>query len=316
LHWQPSADPGRLRLRAALLARIREFFAARGVLEVQTPLLGRRGVTDPAIEPLMVVAGASLDTARYLQTSPEYAMKRLLAAHGEPIYQIAGAFRDGEIGPRHNPEFTLLEWYRPGFDHFELMAEVADLVRLCIGEQPVSMVSYRALFREHLGLDPLTATTTALEAVARAHVDTGAHGEDRDLWLDLLMSHVLEPRLPVGMCFVHDYPPSQAALARTAWVDGVEVALRFELFIDGLEIANGYRELTDPAEQRRRFEADNVRRRAHGQPERPPDERLLAALQYGLPDCAGVALGVDRLLMVAAGATSIGEVLAFDWERG
>jgi elongation factor P--(R)-beta-lysine ligase len=313
---QPESGVGRLRARATLLAQIRGFFAANDILEVDTPLLCSSGVTDPSIEPLLVERGDSLNHPRYLQTSPEYAMKRLLAQGSGAIYQIARAFRDGEAGARHNPEFTLLEWYRPGFDHHQLMAEVAELVTHCLGERCLLKYSYRQLFQDLLGVDPFTASLAELEAVARRHIDTGALGGDRDVWLDLLMSHLIEPQL-VGAdsCFVYDYPASQAALARVVEVDGVLVGQRFELYVDGLELANGYFELTEPVEQRRRFELDNLRRREFGQPERPLDEFFLAALEAGLPSCSGVALGVDRLLMLAMGVADIREVLAFDWER-
>lgn len=316
MQWQPGATLGLLRARAALLARIRQFFASREVLEVETPLLSSCGITDPVIEPLIVERGVSLAYPRYLQTSPEYAMKRLLASHGQPIFQVARAFRDGEAGARHNPEFTLLEWYRPGFDHHALMAEVAQLVRDCIGERPLHKYSYRQIFVELLGVDPFTATVAELESVARSQIDTGNITGQRDLWLDLLMSHLIEPRLAGrGMCFVYDYPASQAALARIEDCAGAMVGHRFELYVDGVELANGYFELLDGQEQRRRFERDNARRRECARPERPLDERLLAALDHGLPECSGVALGVDRLLMLATGSWDIRGVLAFDWER-
>lgn len=316
MNWRPAAGIEQIRARADLLGKLRQFFAERGILEVETPLLCDSGVTDPAIEPLMVEQGASLRRPRYLQTSPEYAMKRLLAACGEPVFQIGKAFRDGEAGARHNPEFTLLEWYRPGFGQHRLMEEVADLVRLCLGERPLHKRSYRQLFLEMLGIDPFTAAVDQLQAVAREHLDPGTLSGDRDLWLDLLMSHLIEPRLAaLGMCFVYDYPASQAALSCLAPVDDVMVGQRFELYVDGMELANGYFELTDADEQRRRFEQDNLRRREYGQSERPLDERLLAAMSHGLPKCSGVALGVDRLLMLVSGVTDIREVLAFDWER-
>jgi lysyl-tRNA synthetase class 2 len=305
-----------MRKRAALLSGLRQFFADRAILEVETPLLCRSGITDPAIEPFLVHSCDSLQQPRFLQTSPEYAMKRLLAVWGEPIFQISKAFRDGEVGSRHNPEFSLLEWYRPGFDHHQLMAEVADLVRCCLGERELQMYSYRQLFQERLQVDPFTATVAELQTIARCHVDPGTLSGDRDLWLDLLMSHVLEPQLGQGtICFVYDYPVSQAALARVVQADDVSVGQRFELFVDGMELANGYCELTDVAEQRQRFERDNALRRERGQCERPVDELLLAALAHGLPDCSGVALGVDRLLMLVTGASHIRDVLAFDWER-
>lgn len=316
MDWRPAASLELLRARASLLEQLRVFFAARNILEVETPLLCTAGVTDPVIEPLVVEAGALLPQARYLQTSPEYAMKRLLARDGLPIYQLARAFRDGEAGARHNPEFTLLEWYRPGFDHHELMAEVAALVQHCVGPRASHSYSYRQLFLEQLQIDPLAAGVGELESLVRAHIDVGTMAGDRDLWLDLLMSHVIEPRLTqLGMVFVYDYPASQAALARIVEADGAAVGQRFELYVDGMELANGYCELLDAAEQRRRFERDNARRREHGLPERPLDEKLLAALVHGLPPCSGVALGVDRLLMLATGADDIRKVLAFDWAR-
>ncbi len=316
MHWRPAADLGLMRQRAELLAGLRQFFAARTILEVETPLLCRSGITDPAIEPFVVASGDSLQQPRFLQTSPEYAMKRLLATWGEPIFQISKAFRNGEAGSRHNPEFSLLEWYRPGFDHHQLMAEVADLVHSCLGERALQKYSYRQLFQERLQLDPFTATIAELQTVARRNLDPGTLSGDRDLWLDLLMSHVLQPQLGHGaICFIYDYPVSQAALARVVQADDVWVGQRFELYVDGMELANGYCELTDAAEQRQRFERDNALRRERGQCERPVDEQLLAALAHGLPDCSGVALGVDRLLMLATGASHIRDVLAFDWER-
>lgn len=316
MDWRPAAGLDQLRARAGLLQRLRQFFADRDVLEVETPLLCSAGITDPAIEPLLVESGTSLPQSRFLQTSPEYAMKRLLARDGQPIYQIARAFRDGEAGSRHNPEFTLLEWYRPGFDHHHLMAEVAQLLQHCLGERSLHKFSYRQVFQELLEVDPFNASIAELEALARSHIDIGTMAGDRDLWLDLLMSHLIEPQLAQrGICFIYDYPASQAALSQMVEADGVLVGQRFEVYVDGLELANGYCELGDAAEQRLRFEQDNARRREYGQPERPLDERLLAALEHGLPPCSGVALGVDRLLMLATGVSDIREVLAFDWER-
>ena len=316
MDWRPGADGSALQARAELLSAIRGFFLERDVLEVETPLLCQAGITDPAIEALRVSRGEVIAGPRYLQTSPEYAMKRLLAAGSGPIYQIARAFRDGESGHRHNPEFTLLEWYRPAFDHHRLMDETAALIHHCLGARPRSDVSYRDLFLEVLGLDPFLASLGELEAKAREHLDVGGLCGDRDLWLDLIMSHLIEPQLSDrGLCFVFDYPPSQAALATIAVVDGVSVAQRFELYVDGVELANGYLELCDPIEQRARFEAENTRRREHGLQQHALDERLLAALEHGLPSCSGVALGVDRLLMLCLGVADIRKVLAFDWER-
>lgn len=318
MNWQPGAGLEALRERAALYALIRGFFASRGVLEVDTPLLARSGVTDPALEPLVVTEGLppGEDAPGFLQTSPEYAMKRLLAWGSGPIYQLGKAFRAAEVGARHNPEFTLLEWYRPGFSLDQLIAEVAGLVAVCLGPRPWRVYSYRELFLQSLGVDPFTASVDELRQQAAALVDVGGMDGDRNLWLDLLLSHAVEPWLAgQGMCFVCDYPASQAALARLRERDGFSVGERFELYVDGLELANGYRELADADEQRERFNADNLLRRSSGQPQRPLDERLLAALESGLPDCSGVALGVDRLLMCRTGESDIRRVLAFDWAR-
>jgi len=316
LSWRPTAAPDVLRLRANLLATTRQFFTDRGVLEVETPLLAPGGITDPSIEPLVVLEGVSLEGPRYLQTSPEYAMKRLLAANPEPIYQIAKAFRDGEAGARHNPEFTLLEWYRPGFDHHRLMDEVAELVTALLPGRDVCKTGYRQLFIEELGIDPCIAKPSELQNLARDYIDPGDLEGDCDMWLDLLMSHVIEPRLADrGLCFIFDYPASQAALSNIVEVDDAQVGQRFELYVDGVELANGYCELLDATEQRRRFVSDNLRRKERGLPARPLDERLLSALEHGLPFCSGVALGMDRLLMLQAGVADIREVLAFAWER-
>ncbi len=316
MNWRPGASIEAIAARGALLGKIRLFFFQRGILEVDTPLLCSAGITDPSIEPLIVAGGASLSSPRFLQTSPEYAMKRLLAAGSGAIYQIARAFRDGEAGSRHNPEFTLLEWYRPGYDHHQLMTEVAELVCHCLGDRPLRQLSYRELFAQTLGLDPFTASTRQLADTAKEHIDLGFSSGDRDLWLDLLMSHLIEPELAsMGMCFVYDYPASQAALSRVVQANDVNVGQRFELYLDGMELANGYCELTDATEQERRFVADNEKRREMGLGERPLDTHLLAAMEHGLPQCSGVALGIDRLLMLLVGSTDIREVIAFDWQR-
>jgi lysyl-tRNA synthetase class 2 len=314
--WRPGITIEAIESRAQLLDQIRYFFSHRNILEVDTPLLCSAGVTDPSIEPLIVDGGVSLAQPRFLQTSPEYAMKRLLAAGSGPIYQIAKAFRDGEAGPRHNPEFTLLEWYRPGYDHHQLMDEVAELVSHCLGDRPSHKLSYRELFAQTLNLDPFTATVAQLTEIAKKHIDLAFVSDDRDLWLDLLMSHLVEPELAdKGLCFVYDYPESQAALSRVVQSGDVAIGQRFELYVDGMELANGYCELTDAVEQERRFVADNEKRKAMGLDQRPLDTRLLAAMADGLPPCSGVALGVDRLLMLRTGARDIRDVIAFDWER-
>jgi len=307
--WRPTADPAALEARARLLAQIRDFFARRSVLEVETPLLSANTVTDPNIEPMAV-------DQRWLQTSPEYAMKRLLAAGSGPIYQLCKAFRVGEAGPRHNPEFSLLEWYRPDFTLQQLMAEVADLVGSLLPRADWLSFTYRELFRKFLDIDPFTVELDALRALSLQHIDLSFDEADRDVWLDLLLTHLIEPQLAgLGAVFVQDYPASQAALARLRQDGEVQVAQRFELYIDGLELANGYCELTDADELAQRFARDNRQLQANGSAARPVDRRLLLAMQAGLPDCSGVALGVDRLLMLQLGATGLGEVLSFDWQR-
>ncbi len=324
-HWRPSADLSVLRLRAELLAQIRAFFAARGVLEVETPALSAAAITDPHLASFNTCysgPGSQHGRPLYLHTSPEFAMKRLLAAGSGCIYQIARVFRDGEAGSRHNPEFTLLEWYRVGFDHHRLMDEVAELVgmllagRLALAEP--ERLSYRQIFQHHLNLDPHRATVADLAACAETRnvsIPTGMPLDDPDPWLDLLLTHCVEPRLGSGrLTFVHDYPASQAALARLR-PDDPPVGERFELYINGIELANGFHELGDTVEQRHRFAQENAARRAAGLPVMPVDEHLLAALEFGLPDCAGVALGFDRLVMLATRKTSLAEVLAFPLDR-
>ena len=312
--WRPAASRQTLRERARLLAAIRQFFQARGVLEVETPLFSRTAATDPHLHSAMATL---LGETVYAQTSPEHHMKRLLAAGHGDVFQLFRAVRDGEAGRWHNPEFTLLEWYRTGFDHHALMAELVDLVlSLHPGEDEpaVDKIAYRELFRRELDVDPLEDDLPALAAAA-GRAGFSVEGElDRDAWLDLLMSHALQPRLPAHtLTLVYDYPASQAALARLN-PDG-RTAARFELFWGPVELANGYWELTDPAEQRQRFAADNARRARLGLPAMPVDEHLLAALKAGLPDCAGVALGIDRLLACQLGLEAIEGVLAFPFAR-
>jgi elongation factor P--(R)-beta-lysine ligase len=284
------------------------------VLEVETPALSQAANPSPALDSMAVVIGREV---RYLHTSPEFAMKRLLAAGSGAIYQIARVWRQGESGRRHNPEFTLLEWYRPGWSYHELMQEVAELVSTIIGEIPISLVSYRQLFLQHLGLDPLDCDTDRLALIARQHgwEIAGSGQLDRDGWLDLLLSHAIEPHLGQGeLTFVTDYPASQAALARLSPADP-RLAERFELYLHGIELANGFAELTAAEEQRQRFHAELAARSAAGLPQLPIDEALLAALEAGLPATSGVALGLDRLLMLASDTATIAEVMAFAWDR-
>ena len=319
--WRPRADHAALHARARLLADLRAFFAERGVLEVETPVLSAAANPDPAIEPLHLDADLTSEgTARwYLQTSPEFPMKRLLAAGSGPIYQVCKVFRSDERGRRHHPEFTMLEWYRPGFTLDELMDEVAALVRGLCGNRrlPDERITYRDLFRVRLGVDPWTASLAELCAVADANGVAGADALflDRDGWLDLLLTHCLEADLGRDrLTFVYDYPPSQAALARIAPGDP-PVARRFELYWQCMELANGFDELTDAQEQRRRFRQDLAQRAERSQEPLPADGRLLAALDHGLPGCAGVALGLDRLLLCLLHADHIDQVVAFPVER-
>jgi len=317
--WRPSAGLEMLRARARLLGRIREFFAAAGVMEVETPIASRAAASDPTLDSLRTRwsgANAGPQTL-YLQTSPEFPMKRLLAAGSGPIFQICKVFRDGERGSRHHPEFSLLEWYRPGLGYGALMTEVAELVRHALDRPQLSVrrISYRDLFRTHLGLDPMRADVAALRRTADDLLGYRDPDLDRDGWLDLLLTHRIEPALDRNrLIFVYDYPPSQAALARIRR-DAEPVAERFELYLGGMELANGFRELTDPSEQRRRFDADLRERSAQGLDRLPLDEAFLAALEAGMPEAAGVALGLDRLLMIATGSTHIDQILAFPVER-
>ncbi len=307
-------------LRARLYAAIRAFFAARAVLEVETPILSAAANTEPNIESFAtrfsghVAAGAR---ERWLRTSPEFPLKRLLAAGVGDCYELGRVFRDGEAGRRHNPEFTLLEWYRVGFDHRQLAAETVALVQdaLALAGRRAAVIerSYAALFMENLGLDPQRAGLADLRAPL-ADVAIEPTGLTRDDWLDLLLTHRIQPTFPADrITVIHDYPASQCALARIR-AGNPPVAERFELYLGMQELANGYRELNDAAEQRARFEHDNARRRARGQRELPLDERLLAVLD-ALPDCAGVALGIDRLLMAMLGSEAIADVLAFPFDQ-
>ena len=318
--WRPSASSATLVIRARLLQRIRAFFQARDVLEVETPLLSRAAATDPHIESFLVQDPLG-GTPRYLHTSPEFAMKRLLAAGSGSIYQVCKVFRRGEAGRRHNPEFSMLEWYRPGFNHLQLMAEVDDLLRELLDGYIVladtSRLTYREAFQCYAGFDPLMVSIPELQATVRQRgIDiTGLDQQQKDPWLDLLMTHVVEPALPQdGPVFIYDYPASQAALARIRQ-ESPPVAERFELYLGDMELANGFHELTDAAEQRQRFTVDLASREASRLACVPMDERFLAALESGLPACAGVALGIDRLVMLAAGVKSISEVIAFDDEH-
>lgn len=321
--WAPSASRDALRLRAWLNRLVREFFHSRDVLEVETPLLSQAGNTDPNIASFHLQFSGRTDgtpPTRWLRTSPEFALKRLLAAGIGDCYELGRVFRDGEAGGRHNPEFTMLEWYRVGWDHQRLIGETAELIQSALGlvgrEARMRVVTYRDLYRDALGVDPFVAGDHELrEALGDIVIDPVGLG--RDDWLDLLMTHRLQPRFDVGeLLAVVDYPSSQCALAQLcSRGDGQPLAERFELYLGPLELANGYHELRDAGEQRSRFARDGEVRRGRGHALPPTDERLLDALASGLPACAGVALGADRLLMAMLGSDGIGDVLAFSFDR-
>lgn len=340
--WRPNAALEQLQLRARLMAEVRQYFAEREILEVETPLLSQAATTAPHLDSFAVLVRlaqeenqAAVDSRiagdepvairpdsrswRYLQTSPEFAMKRLLANGSGPIYQLCKVFRQDENGRRHNAEFTLLEWYRPGFNLDQLMAEVEALVGQVLElPTPIPRMTYARLFADHLQLDIFSTDVAALRQCAAAQglaEVAGMADADHDSWLDLLLSHVIEPRLAeYPALFVTDYPASQASLAKIR-PGSPAVAERFELYVKGIELANGFHELADADEQRQRFVLENQQRQRLGKPIMPVDEALLAALAAGLPDCSGVALGFDRLVMLAAGAIQLQQVLAFDYYR-
>jgi len=309
-----------LQLRARLYALIRTFFAERHVLEVETPILSAAGNTDPNIESFSTAFSGHVDAGareRWLRTSPEFPLKRLLAAGIGDCYELGRVFRNGEAGGRHNPEFSMLEWYRVGWDHRRLMGETIELVEAALAmvgrRAEVLIESYRQLFLDELGIDPLHAPIDELRAPL-AEYNIGPEGLVRDDWLDLLITHKLQPSFPCDrITLIHDYPATQCALARIRPGE-TPLAERFELYLGCYELANGYHELNDAAEQRRRFERDNVLRHHRGLGEVPVDERLLGVLG-ALPDCAGVALGVERLLMCLAGTDAIADVLAFPFNE-
>ncbi len=305
-----------IRLRARLYELVRDFFAARGVLEVETPVMSAAANTDPNIESFSTRFSGHVDAGareRWLRTSSEFAQKRLLAAGIGDCYELGRVFRDGEAGRRHNPEFTMLEWYRVGWDHRQLIDETVEVVQRALALvgtlAEVRKTTYRDLFMAAAGVDPLTAGDQELRNALQGVRVTG-EGLDRDDKLDLLLTHRIQPAFPAGrITVVYDYPSSQCALAKIR-ADDPPVAERFELYVGQHELANGYHELTDATEQRARFERDNARRRSRGLAELPLDENLLRALQ-DLPDCAGVALGIERLLMAMTGSEDIRDVLAF-----
>ena len=318
--WKPTVNLKNLKIRAHLLALIRQFFAERNVLEVETPILSQAGNSDANIESFQVQfnghksAGSGL---RWMRTSPEFALKRMVAAGVGDCYELGRVFRNGEAGKRHNPEFTMLEWYRVGWNHNQLMDETAELVRAAmhmVGKKStVRDISFRQLYQEKFGFDPLTANEGELRGPLAVY-GIDPTGLTRDDWLDLLMTHLIQPSIPANrILMVYDYPASQCALAKLR-PDDVAVAERFEVYVGPSEVANGYHELTDAKEQRERFGLDLARRQKRAQLQAPVDERLLAALPK-MPACAGVALGVDRLLMAILGTDRIQDVVAFPFDR-
>ncbi len=323
--YLPTATLSMLQLRAKFLAAVRRFFDSRGYFEVDTPLLSHDRVVDPHLEPFHVDVSA---IPLYLQTSPEFAMKRLLAAGAQAIYQVGHVFRAGELGRLHNPEFTMVEWYRADDTHLDQMQVVEDLIvelfresssRLATnGPVPFLRTTYRDAFRKYAGCDVISLDNAGLAELTRAKnvaAPESLNRDDRDGWLNLLLAELVEPFLGRERPeFLVDYPASQAAIARIRDEDP-PVAERFELYIRGIELCNGYRELTDAHELRRRMDAESHRLVSAGQPALATSSRLLAAMEAGLPPCAGVALGFDRLLMLAAGAQSLDEVMAFPFER-
>jgi lysyl-tRNA synthetase class 2 len=288
------------------------------VLEVDTPALSACAVSDPQIESFEIACSQFNARPLYLQTSPEFCMKRLLAAGYPDIFSICRVYRDGEVGNRHQPEFTMIEWYRRGFGLGEIIADTLEVIRTALGPaapQAVRQHDYRNLFLEHFGIDPIATSVAALAKQASADADLcSALGDERDDWLNLIVSSQVVPTFASDcLTVICHYPASQAALARLC-PDDPDVADRFEVFLGPIELANGYIELTDAAEQRRRFERDNDERRRRSRPVRPVDRALLAALENGMPDCAGVALGFERLQMLHDGVDNIRDVLTFSFE--
>ena len=311
--WQPGASLATLRQRSRVLAQLRDFFHQRQVMEVDVPLLSRATVTDLNIDSIQAL---NANDAAYLQTSPEYFMKRLLASGSGDIYSLGKAFRSAESGRRHNPEFTLLEWYRCGWDEHQLMDEVAALIATLVPDIAVLRCSYADVFIQHLQVDPHLIDLAELQRLAVSASSEAWAEETRANCLDLLFSVLIEPQLEDGLVLVYDYPACQAALAKCAEdSQGRRISRRFEGFFNRVELANGYCELTDATEQASRFAEDQRLRQQSGKAAVAADQHLLAAMEAGLPECAGVAMGVDRLLMQLQGAESIEQVMPFSWTR-
>jgi lysyl-tRNA synthetase class 2 len=294
-----------------MLARVRQFFAERSVMEVDTPLLSHAAPIATHIE-IMTIHFQN-GKKGYLHSSPEYAMKRLIAQGSGDIFQLSHVFRDGEIGERHNPEFTMIEWYRVGMPYDNLIQETLDLIRLFISESSISTYTYAEAFEKFAEIDYKTASSRDLQQIAAKHNLSHDPAWDKETFLHFLMGFLIEPQFK-GLCVLKEYPASQAALAKTVVKNGDHIAERFEIYYNGMELANGFHELTDPIEQRKRFVEDNRERARRGKPVLPIDENFLAALVNGLPDCCGVAVGFDRLLMLQQHKKSINDVLPFSWE--
>jgi lysyl-tRNA synthetase class 2 len=327
--WQPSASISPVKARSHFLAALRQFFASKDVWEVETPLLSNNTVTDlhlVAFDTQFNFDVTGEQKSLFLQTSPEFAMKRLLAADSGAIFQITKAFRHESAGRFHNPEFTMLEWYRPNFDDKKLMAELDELLQFTINAKPAVYLSYQQAFIDYLDFDPLTTELTELKAIVSQHSDDEwlQNESNVDTLLQWLFSMKIEPCLGSGTgenssddwtpCFIYDFPASQASLAKVSQTDP-RVAHRFELYYQGVELANGFYELQDHQEQLRRFNADNELRVQAGLTKKPIDSNLLAALENGLPDCAGVAVGIDRLFMLKQNLTHINQAISFDVSR-
>ena len=320
IHYQPTCEIKALHARAKLYRQLRQFFAQREVLEVETPILSQAGVTDVHLASIHALRHiGSQQHIHYLQTSPEFAMKRLLASGSGPIYQICKVFRDAEHGRKHNSEFTMLEWYRPGLSLKDLMHEVTDLLNVVLadrfGQVRPMIMRYKDAFQDRLEINPLTATLSELKATAQRVGLSIDFGEDRLAYIDLLFSHMVEPSLGFDSpVFLTDFPPEMASLAKVKLdEEGETVAARFELYIEGLELANAYDELIDAATLRSRFAADNAERKHLGLHVMPVDEYLLAALPH-MQECSGIALGIDRLLMIVMQVMRLDQVMTFPAE--
>ncbi|WP_057832888.1 elongation factor P--(R)-beta-lysine ligase [Colwellia sp. TT2012] len=324
MNWQATLTWKNAQKRAQILQQIRQFFAERQVVEVETPALSQGTVTDVYLDAFtckynfLADSAAGHSTSLYLQTSPEFHMKRLLACGYGCIFQIAKSFRHEESGRNHNPEFTMLEWYRIGFDQFDLMHEVAELLQVVLGGNKVLFSSYQDIFMQTVAVDPLTASFAELVEVLNKYdksADWLIEMQDADLLLQFIFTEIIEPTIGINQPqFIYDFPIAQASLARVSSEDS-RVAQRFECYFKGIELVNGFNELTDANEQQIRFEQDNAKRAAQGLSSRPIDKNFIAALKHGLPQCSGVALGIDRLVMLALDIQEISEVQSFSIER-